>query len=79
MSKRKFLTNIRKERLATLPKEINVFVNKNAYCVNGTKLDSNVSLHTQPTAKARILLLACLSPKTWLRNLIAGSKKKNNR
>ena len=76
MSKRKFFINLSKQRLATLPKEINVFVNENSHNLNGDKLDNQVSIHT---AKARILLLACLSPKTWLRNLIAGSKKKNNR
>lgn len=71
-----FLTNCKKNET---PSYLNVFKKDKAYDANGNLLPNHISLHTKWTRKARLLVLTCLSPKTWLDMFLSGSKKKNQK
>lgn len=74
--KRTFLTNVKREKVS---KELEVFATDNAVNIRGERLPNSLALHTKPTRKARLLVMTCLSPKTWLDMFLAGSKKKNQK
>ncbi len=70
------LTNIDKDKVT---KGLEPFIREDAYGLDGVLRPNLFAVYTKPTAKARVLILSCISPKTWLKYLISGSKKKNEK